>query len=137
MPQQDSCHEQVVRALEKEGWRIKPTQEQRYTPDRTVFIDIVATRGVNGSTQQVLLVEVKCFTDRNSTTRELYIAFGQYILYRALLAELRDETPLYLAVPEDAYSLIFEQTAMRAVRDNHVKMVIVNVVTETITQWIE
>jgi XisH protein len=71
------------------------------------------------------------------STRDLYIAFGQYILYRALLAELRDESPLYLAVPEDAFINIFEQTALRAVRDNQVKMVIVNVETETITQWIE
>ena len=137
MPRLDDCHEQVVRALEKEGWHVNPSQEQRYTPDRTIFIDIVATRGINGSTEQILLAEIKCFADRNSTTRELYIAFGQYILYRAFLAELKDETPLYLAVPEHAYIGIFEQTALRAVRDNRVKMVIVNVVTETITRWIE
>jgi len=54
MPRLDDCHEQVVHALEKEGWRIKPSQEQRYTPNRTIFIDIVATRGINGSTQQIL-----------------------------------------------------------------------------------
>ena len=137
MPRLDDCHEQVVHALEKDGWRVNPSQEQRYTPDRTIFIDIVATRGINGSTEQILLAEIKCFADRNATARELYIAFGQYILYRALLDELKDETPLYLVVPEHAYLNIFGQTVLRAVRDNRVKMVIVNIVTETITQWIE
>jgi XisH protein len=65
MPKLDQCHDQIVRALEKEGWRVRPMQEQLYTPDRAAFIDIVASRGANGSSQEILLVEIKCFPNRN------------------------------------------------------------------------
>jgi len=102
-----------------------------------VFIDIQAAKGVNGRRQQILLAEVKCFPDRESTTQELYIAFGQYILYRALLAQEEIDLPLYLAVPLDAYEDIFDSTVMRTISDNRIKLVIVNIETETISQWRE
>ena len=128
----DVCHEQIVRALENAGWAVAPKQFKLYADDREIFVDIRASREVNGSREHMILVEVKCFPDRDSTTQELYIAIGQYIVYRAVLAELNISTPLYLAVPEDAYKAIFDPTALRAVKDSQIKMVIVNLDTEAI-----
>jgi hypothetical protein len=137
MPRPDRCHSQIVHAFQKDGWRIISEQEQYYAPERAIFVDIKAGRNVNGSTQQILLAEVKCFPDRDSTSRELYVSFGQYVIYRAVLAELRDSSPLYLTVPEDVYIHVFDSTVRRAISDNHIKLVIVNLETEAITQWIE
>ncbi len=137
MPRLDDCHEQVVRALEKDGWVVAKKQLKLYAEDRQIFIDVRASRGSNGTQQQILLVEVKCFPDRESTTQELYIAFGQYIMYRAVLAELNIQSPLYLAVPEDVFTETFDPTALRAVKDNHIKLITVNLETEAITRWME
>jgi len=95
MPKLDQCHHQVVRALQKTGWTVAPRATKLYSENRQIFIDIRAWRQVNGTSQQILLAEVECFPDRRSLTTDLYIAFGQYIVYRALLAELEDPHPLY------------------------------------------
>ncbi|MCA0456708.1 MAG: hypothetical protein LCI00_22235 [Chloroflexi bacterium] len=137
MPRLDECHEQVVHALENDGWQVDARPRRLIHEERLVFIDIQAAKGVNGRRQQILLAEVKCFPDRESTTQELYIAFGQYILYRALLAQEEIDLPLYLAVPLDAYEDIFDSTVMRTISDNRIKLVIVNIETETISQWRE
>jgi len=137
MPRLDDCHEQVVHALEHDGWNVDSKPRRLIHEERLVFIDIQAAKGVNGSRQQILLAEVKCFPDRERTTQELYIAFGQYIIYRALLAQEEINLPLYLAVPLDAYGDIFDSTLQRAISDNKIKLVIVNLETETIAQWRE
>jgi XisH protein len=137
MPRLDQCHEQVVRALEKEGWTVAKKQLKLYAEDRQIFIDIRANRGINGTRQQILLVEVKCFPDRDSTTQELYTALGQYIIYRAVLAELNTPSQLYLSIPESVFTDIFDPTAKRAVKDNQIKIVVVNLEREIVVQWIE
>ena len=137
MPRLDDCHEQVVRALQKDGWVVRDKPLRIRTNLRAVHIDIEATRNTNGSSQHILLAEIKCFPDRKSTTAELYIAVGQYVIYRAILAEANMAIPLYLAVPEIIYNTIFDSTVRGAISDNNIKMIIVNLETETITQWIE
>lgn len=136
MPVDDSCHDQVTRALIKAGWLIEAAPYQISTPERTAFIDIQARRGNNGSREHGLFVEVKCFPDRKSTTRDLYTAIGQYLIYQALIDDLEQEIPLFLAVPADAYAEIFDAIVQRVVRFAKIKLVIVDVAKEEITQWI-
>lgn len=69
--------------------------------------------------------------------RELYVAFGQYIIYRAVLAEQDITFPLYLAVPDQVYTTIFDSTVRRAINDNRVRLIVVNIDVEAIVQWIE
>jgi hypothetical protein len=132
MPAFDHCHSQIVRALEKDGWAVQPRSPRLIVKERLVIIDIQAARVEDASS--VLLVEVKCFPDQKSTS-DLYIAFGQYILYRALLAELELGIPLYLAVPEDVYQKVFDDVVLRAVKDNAVSLIIVDLEQEMISQW--
>jgi hypothetical protein len=136
MPALDFCHENVVHALEKDGWTITDTVRV-VTATRTIFIDIEARRDSNGSRQQILLAEIKCFPDRDSTTREIYTAIGQYIIYRTALAQQNLHFPLYLAVPESVYHNVFDPIVHQAILDNRMKIVVVNIDTETIVQWIE
>lgn len=137
MPKLNQCHEQIAHALRKDGWKVNSKPFRLRREKRLVFVDILATRQINGTRQEILLSEVKCFPNRDSTTVDLYIALGQYLVYRAMLDELNNKTPLYLAVPEEAYNQIFDAVALRAVHDNRVKMIIVDLETESILRWSE
>lgn len=85
----------------------------------------------------MLLAEVKCFSNRQTITTEVYAAIGQYIIYRMLLSELQLNIPLYLAIPELVYHTIFDSTLRHVVSDNQIKLLIVNLEDERIIQWIE
>jgi hypothetical protein len=122
MPSFDQCHGQVMRALQKDGWRITEQQVPMKLGRRRVFIDLRATHGANGSRQEIALVEVKCFPDPQNTTQEIYTAVGQYILYRAMLKELEIEIPLYLSVPEMIFDAVFDLIVQRAIEDSQIKL---------------
>ena len=133
----DVCHEQIVRALETAGWKIDGESVQLSVEERTGFIDIRARRDSNGSSRQILFVEVKCFADENRLTSELYTAIGQYLVYRMMLARLKIGAPVYLAVPDDVFTNIFDSVIMELVENNHIKLMTVNLDEETIVRWIE
>ncbi len=137
MPRYDDCHPQVVRALEKAGWTVNDAPFKVKRLKRQIYIGLEATRHTNGSQQQILLAEVKCFPDTSSVTTELYTAIGQYLIYQAMLAELRIEMPLYLAIPEETYNNEFDMVVHRAITDSKIKLLIVNLESERVTQWIE
>lgn len=137
MPALDICHAQIVRALESDGWTVDAKPALYTSSKRLVFIDIRANRTPNGRAQQTVLVEVKCFADKNLITQDLYTAFGQYIFYRAVLDENGDNTALYLAATQNVYDTVFVDAAIRAVRDHRIKLLLVDLIAERITGWIE
>jgi hypothetical protein len=130
MPPRDSCHDEVSHALQKEGWVIYPKQA-RFDADVLAIIDIEATKD-----DIKAYVEVKCFPGAN-TTQEIYIAFGQYIVYRELLSHIRPNAALYLAIPDTIYNQQFTATIRNALHSNRVKMIIVDVQMEVVVQWIQ
>jgi hypothetical protein len=135
MTQADICREQVVRALEKSGWIVYPDEFMlRLGRRHRLYIDIEAFRPADRS---IMVVEVKCFQDKEAQTTELYTAIGQYLIYQSLLDQRRIKTPLYLAVPALAYAGIFHRMALPVIRRNHVKMILVDMGREVIEQWIE
>ncbi len=133
----DVCHEQIVRALEKAGWHLESAPFKLVFEPRTVYVDVQMSRGVDGSREQIVLVEVKCFPDEHSTTRDLYAAIGQYLVYRAMLLELRMLHALYLAVPENSFDVVFDAIVMRVIGETQIKVVVVNLDSETVVRWIE
>ena len=137
MPSYDQCHEQVMRALQKDGWLVDKQQVRVTVGRRNVFVDLRATRSSNGSRQQVLLIEIKCFSDPQTILHELYTAIGQYILYRAMLAERGSDIPLYLSVPESIFQTSFDAPVRRAIQDSRIKLVIINLIAEEVVRWIE
>ncbi len=136
MPALDHCHENVVRALIKAGWTVESSPYRLLIGRRGVFIDLEMSRTAVDDSQQILLVEVKCFPDRNSTTRDLYTALGQYLVYRAMLKQIGSSIPLYLSVPEDVFATIFDTSVITAIQDNQIKVVVIDLDSEVITQWI-
>jgi hypothetical protein len=133
----DKCHQQIVRALEKDGWTVAAQSPRFVVDSRLIIIDIQAERKSNGLKVPLMFVEVKCLSDRSAATTAIYVALGQYIVYRALLQELNELSPLYLAVPKAEFEEIGDVSIMRAVLDNSVRMVIVDLDEERIERWID
>src|SRR6185369_6134984 len=111
----DSCHWQVVHALEKDGWTVnpKPTRLVNEISGMIIKVDLRAERNVD----QRIFVEVKCYPEENKT-QELYISFGQYILYRTFLEKEGIDIPLYLAVPKEVYERNFHVIIQAAIQNN-------------------
>jgi hypothetical protein len=127
----------VIRVLQKDGWRVDSAPYTLYLMPRYVYIDAALSRGVNGSQQHMMIVEVKCFPDEDNTTRDLYIAIGQYLLYRAMLVELEQPYPLYLAVPNTIFDSIFDKPVLRVITESAIKLLVIDLSVERVVQWIE
>ncbi|MBX3083925.1 MAG: hypothetical protein KF716_19980 [Anaerolineae bacterium] len=140
MPVLDSCHHQISRALRRDGWTIadKPKYIGDAETEIFVYIDIEAFRDPNGSPLETrtIYVEVKCFPRKN-VTQEIYIALGQYLIYRALLEKQAIAVPLFLAVPQPIYEATFNTVFRKALHDSGIMMIVVDLETETIVQWIK
>ncbi len=136
MPAVDQCHEQVKRALQKDGWHITADPFPLFLTYRAAYIDLEATKGVNGTQEQIILVEVKCFAEGQAPTTQLYTAIGQYIVYRAMLAEEDINTSLFLSVPEATFDMVFDDVIKRVVGENAIRIVIVDLESEQIVRWI-
>lgn len=134
MPAIDTCQPQVIRALEKDGWRIQQSPFHLADAKRSIFVDVLMTKGVNGSRQQLLLAEIKCFLQLNSMSHDLYTAIGQYLIYRALLQNTLNTIPLYLAIPHHAYTY-FDDAMMSVIHETQINLIVVDLVLEEIVQW--
>ena len=134
MSRLDSCHWEVVRALEKDGWKVDPNPKQLLDEisGMMVRLDLMAEQNED----KRIFVEIKCYP-KNNRTQELYISFGQYLLYRTFLAAEGIQTPLYLALPKDIYEENFHHIIRKAVLDNGVKLIVVDLETESVVEWIE
>jgi hypothetical protein len=132
----DSCEPQIIRALQKAGWAILNKPFMLRTDERTVFADFTAQRAVNGSTKQVIVLEVKCFANPQNDLPDLYTAIGQYLFYQAALVTRRLMLPVYLALPVQAYErLIRDSTVLAALQQAAIKLLIVDIDGEEIVQW--
>lgn len=129
MPAEDICHPQVLTALKKDGWSITGQQVYILKGDHAIYIDTEAAK----EPQQVF-IEVKCFPENNTST-EFYIAIGQYLVYRQILSTQKPHHLLYLAIPEDIYDSLTD-IHRDTLRDNHVKLMVVNMDMEIVAQWI-
>ncbi|MBX3066402.1 MAG: element excision factor XisH family protein [Anaerolineae bacterium] len=130
MPAFDKCHREIVRALIAAGWNI--VTEQVYLDDfHPSYIDLQIE--MNG---EYRYIEIKCFPG-NSVTQELYVAFGQIILYQALLLRTNNPIPLYMAMPHELYDQIFSFTEQYAIDHYDIKIVLIDRQMERIVRWIE
>lgn len=130
----DTHHDTVVRALRKNGWRILDEQSPFTVEQRTVYIDIEAERS---DERRLIFVEVKGFQGDSQVT-DLANALGQYLLYTHVLEqEYGSALPLYLAVPYSAFSGILSEELGIGIRAKYgVKLIVVDLEREEITQWI-
>ncbi len=137
MPVRDSIHETVKEAIIKDGWEITDDPYVISYGDRFLFVDLGASGfiGVQQGNKQIA-IEIKQFRGQ-SQVADLEQAIGQYSLYRMLLNQIDPERDLYLAISETTYSDIFEEPIGKlAISEIPLKLVIVNLSSKEITEWI-
>lgn len=134
MPAEDQYHSVVIRALNKDGWRIEQEQVPIRVEERRLWIDIQATKA-NGKT--VIFVEVKSMI-ASSAVEALRDALGQYMLYRAALRYTGvSNITLYLAVPLATYNGILSETLGRlALVEANISLLVVDVDKEAVALWV-
>lgn len=137
MPAIDLCHLQVVHALEKAGWVIVASPLTLETSINDLFVDILASLVSENETQRIIVVEIKCFTDTSSQMNDLYVAIGQYLVYRDLLAANGITDSLYLAIPSKAYYGIFRSLGMTVALKTQIKLIVIDIDQEEIELWSE
>jgi hypothetical protein len=137
MPAIDQCEPEIIEALEKAGYLVTT----RPYPIRTgykmeyVFADLRLKHAA--SNREIIVVEVKCFASGRLRWSEFYGAVGQYIVYRNGLQLRRKKASVYIAVPSHIYNTFFQRILVQAaLRDAKVQLIVVNVDTREIEQWI-
>jgi hypothetical protein len=133
----DACEPQVIRALEKDGWQIVKKPYRIISPAHTVLADVMFQGIIDNEVRQVVILEVKCFTDPQNDLNEIYTAVGQYLYYRSALTLQPPTFPLYLALPLIAYErLLLDPVVQLTFQAIQMKLVVVDVEIEEIVQWI-
>lgn len=110
MPAKDTFHDEVKAALVKDGWTVTHDPFTMSLGQTKVYTDLGAERpiaAVRGN--EKIAVEIKCFLGL-SVVRELVQALGQFVLYDTLLQSTEPERRLYLAMPEDIYKSLLDNS---------------------------
>ncbi len=127
----------MLRALQKDGWTILSKPFAIRTNEHTVYADCILERTQNGQNEQAIILEVKCFTNPQTDLQEFYTAIGQYQFYRAAVAANRATTPIYLAIPFEAYVRLMRDNAVSiAIQQASLKLVVIDIVSEEVVEWI-
>jgi hypothetical protein len=137
VPIRDSIHEPVKQAFIKDGWEITYDPYVISYGERFLFVDLGASSmiGIRQGTKDIA-IEIKEFRGQ-SQIADLEQAIGQYTLYRLLLNQVDPEREVYLAIPEETYNDIFsEPIGKLAIAQLSLKLVIVNLAKQEISQWI-
>lgn len=136
MPAKDIYHDTVEKALVKDGWTITHDPLRLRWGTDLLYVDLGAERLLTATKKnQKIAVEVKSFVSPSNIT-SLENALGQYILYQNIIEEIEPDRTLYLAVHEEVFSTVFEESLGRMIVDkNHLKLLIFNRTEEVIVKW--
>lgn len=109
MAKLDKIHNAVKGALVKDGWTITADPFRLRYGGRKLFVDLGAERvlAAEKGTEKIA-VEVKSFVGA-SEINDLENALGQFIFYRAIMAEKEPDRELFLAVPDEVFTTLFER----------------------------
>lgn len=134
----DFYHEQVKRALEKDGWEITDDPYILESGKIKYQVDLGAEKLFSANKgKEKILVEVKSFVGP-SDINEFHRAVGQYVDYLVVLDEVEPDRLLFLAVPNFAWENFFQEKAIqKSLKFISAKILIYNPISEKIEQWIK
>ena len=137
MPRLDIIHDAVKNALAKDGWTITDDPYMIRYRKTTLYADLGAERPIAAERDgHRLVVEVKSFVGA-SKIQDLKEALGQYDIYYYLLEETAPDRKLYIAISQIAYKSFFTQDVTQLILQKHqLPLIVVNIDSEEITQWI-
>jgi hypothetical protein len=132
----DVYHENVKRALEKDGWKITHDPFELDYGSSAYKIDLGAEGLVGAEREgQKIAVEVKSFLAR-SLQHQLHEAVGQYTNYSVLLSEVEPNRVVYLAVTQAVYNDLFELKFARLIRERiHLRLIVFSPEREEVVLW--
>ena len=136
MPAKDIYHDAVKNALIKDDWTITHDPLHLRWGNDLLFVDLGAERLLRATKKdRKIAVEVKSFSSP-SNIASLENALGQYILYQNIIEELEPDRMLYLAVHDEIFSTVFEESlGQMLIRKNHLKLIVFSRTEEVILKW--
>lgn len=134
----DFYHQQVKRALEKDGWEITDDPYILESGKIKYQVDLGAEKLFSANKgKEKILVEVKSFVGP-SDINEFHRAVGQYVDYLVVLDEIEPDRVLFLGVPIFAWENFFQEKAIqKALKFISAKVLVYNPINEKIEQWIK
>ena len=137
MPALDKIHQPVKNALIRDGWTITNDPFTLDIGTDTLYADLKAERDTANSAKQVIVVEVKSFSEK-SLIHALQQALGQYQIYRNILEDYFPNFALYLAVSTEAYKELQLRTSFQTLmRRRQLSLIVVDIIDEEIIEWID
>jgi hypothetical protein len=101
---------------------------------RRLYIDLA----VQSQQAQITLIEIKSLDP--SPVHQFMMLVGQYLVYRTALDYIGDETPLYIALSEPDYEMIFAHPLAQRVIHHTLRqpipLIIYDPTQEVIVRWI-
>jgi hypothetical protein len=137
MPAKDIYHDNVKKALIKDGWTITHDPYSISVEFRSVFVDFGAERVLAAEkAEEKIAIEVKSFRSA-SDIADFEQALEQYAFYRSLIARTEPERKLFLAIPIDVYETTFQEPIIQpALQDLTVTLLVYDPGKEVIILWI-
>ena len=137
MPAKDIYHENMKKALTKDGWTVTHEQMHLKWGAKDMYVDLGAEKLMAAEKDgRKIGVEVKSFTG-HSEMNDLEKAVGQYVVYHDVLKKTEPDRELYLAVPEEIFSDLFEEPIGKLLLDNErFRLIVFNPFGEEILKWI-
>lgn len=135
----DIFHEQVKKALIKDGWKITHDPLTiRISEAVKLQIDLAAETAIAAErNSEKIAVEIKSFIG-DSDISAFHTALGQYLNYSQALEEQEPERIVYLAIPIETYQDFFQLPFIqRALNRYQVKAIIYDPKLEEIQEWIK
>jgi XisH protein len=133
----DIYHDYVREALVKEGWTIThdPYSMKDYDPGWEIDLGAEKLIAAEKGTDKIA-VEIKTF-GAESFAYEFHRVLGQYLNYAAGLETIDPQRRLFVAVPVEIYESEFQRKGIRiSIEKYKVSLLIFNVLTKTVEQWI-
>lgn len=132
----DKFHNNVVNALKADGWHITHDPLRITIGQRQAYIDLGAKDMLAAEKEgHEIAVEVKSFINP-SLLDDLYGAIGQYLLYKIALKDRQPAIILYLAIPTIAWQVIVDDQISRFFDELEIKLIVFDIDTNRIEQWI-
>ncbi|MDM8557244.1 element excision factor XisH family protein [Candidatus Parabeggiatoa sp. HSG14] len=137
MSAKDIIHETVKTALIKDGWTITDDPYTIEFNNEFVYADLGAERVIAvEKNHDKIIVECKSFI-KASPIQDFKEAFGQYMMYLPLIAKQAPEYRLYIAIDTNAHQSAFQRKIVQfLVQLHHIPLIVVDLESEEISQWI-
>jgi hypothetical protein len=137
MSARDIFHDNVRKALEKDGWQITHDPLRLQWGAKDMYVDLGAEELVAAEKAgRRIAIEIKSFIGP-SEVEDLKNALGQFILYRHVLRQTEPERTLYLAIREATYVQLFDEPVGRLLLEAEgVRLLVFDPQQEVIVRWL-